>query len=251
MKSLSFALVADLLFYSACAFLAAVGVLRFYGAPLWLALVCAAAIALAVGGIAFLLMYRSRHKKYLTKKEREAREALILHLTLEKPERVRAALLSAYLADGKNAHCEGDTLAVDGVPVVPLFTMEPVSADEIARLLREYGKEPFCVACNSLSADAEKLLSAFGIAATGGDEIYSLFSRTETVPDPLICGEIPRKTAKQKFRRSYSKSNARPFFVSGALLLLMSLFTFFPLYYVIAGSVLLFCAVAVRLFGYA
>ncbi len=251
MKHFRFADLSDLLFYTVCAFVFSLSILRFYEAPLWLSCVCAAAIALSVGAIVFLLLYRSHRKKLLSKKEREEQEALLLHLALEQPERVRAALLAALLADGRAAHCEKDVLSLDGTPLVPLFQMEPVGADEIALLLRKYGKEPFLIACNALSADAEKLLSSFGLKALCGEEVYSLFSRTQTVPSPLICGEIPRKTVRQKLRRSFSKSNARPFFVSGALLLLMSLFTFFPLYYVISGGILLFCAVAVRLFGYA
>ena len=43
--------------------------------------------------------------------------------------------------------------------------------------------------------------------------------------------------------------NAYPFFVSGAGLLLMSLYVFFPVYYLVAGSLLLFAAVLIRTFG--
>lgn len=244
-------MVADLLFYSACAFFLSLGILRFYRVPLPLSLLCAVLIALAAGGFVFLLLYRSRRKRYLNKKERESREALLLHLALEKPENVLRQLLAAYLADKKEARLQEDALLVDGVQTVPLFTMEPVGADEIALLLRRFGKEPFTVLCNALMPEAEKLLASFGVASVQGDGVYALFARTDTLPSPLICGEILRKTVKQKLRRTFSKSNARPFFVSGILLLVMSLFTFFPLYYVISGGILLLCAVTVRLFGYA
>ena len=243
-------MIADILFYSACAFAFLFCILRYYRVPLWLTALSTSLVALAVGGISFLFLYGKRRKKLLTKQEQEACDALLLHLALEKPERVRAALLEAYLADGKSAHCNNDELCVEGVPVVPIFALEPLSADEAATLIRRFGKDPFQIACNSLSAEAEKLLASFGVKVQRKDEIYSLFTRTETTPNPLICGEIPRKTAKQKLRRSFSKSNARPFFVCGLLLLLMSLFTFFPVYYIITGSVLLFCAITVRLLGF-
>lgn len=248
MQRFPFAMWADILFYSACSFVLCLSILRL-AAPLWVALLCAVLIALAAGGVCFLLLSRRRRKRLLTKKEGRAREALLLHLALEKPERVRASLLAAYLADGKNARCEGDALLVDGTAVVPLFTMEPVGADAVASLLRSYGKTPFKIVCNALTAEAEKLLSSFGVEAERGDGVYALFTRTNSVPDPLICGEIPRKTAKQKLRAVFQKSHARPFFVSGVLLLVMSLFAFLPLYYVISGSALLLCAVTVRLFG--
>lgn len=105
--------------------------------------------------------------------------------------------------------------------------------------------------CNALTPEAEKLLLSFGRQAICADEIFALFERTQTTPSPLICGAIPRVTAKQKLRRSFSKKNARPFFVSGLLLLIMSLFTFFPIYYLVTGSILLVSAVCIRAFGYA
>ena len=83
------------------------------------------------------------------------------------------------------------------------------------------------------------------------DEIFSLFERTGTTPERLICGEIPRPKLKARLRRVFSKKNARPFFTGGILLLFMSLFTFFPLYYLITGSILLLSSVFIRVLGYA
>ena len=54
----------------------------------------------------------------------------------------------------------------------------------------------------------------------------------------------------QDVRAAFRKTNARPFLVSGVLLLLMSLFTFFPGYYLIAGAALVLVSLAVRLFGH-
>lgn len=198
-----------------------------------------------------MLLHTKHRKRQLSKKETEEKNALLLHLALERPERVRALLLTAFREDGKAAHCENDELNIDGMITVPSFSMQPVSADDVAKLIRLYGEEPFCIACNALSPESEALLSSFGKKAIRGDEIYALCKRTDTVPEKLICGEIPRRTAKVKFTRAFSKKNARPFFVSGLLLLCMSLFTLFPVYYLITGSVLLLSAVAVRAFGYA
>ncbi len=250
MNKFSFAVLSDILFYAFSAFVLALSLLRFYRAALWLSLLTATLVFFAVGALSALFLLRKRQKKILGKREHDAREALMLHLALEKPERVRAALIAAFLAEEKNAHCEGDVLRVDDLPLIPLFTMEPVGADAVANLIRNFGKD-FSLACNSLTEDAVKLIRTFGIKAQCGDEIYALFTRTGTTPDPLICGEIPRKTGKQKLKSAFSKTNARPFFASGSVLLLMSLFTLFPLYYVISGSILLLCSVVVRLFGYA
>ncbi len=251
MKRFSLADIADVLFYTISAAFVAFGILRYFRLNAWLCLLFSLLFAAAACVGTGLLLSGSRQKKVKGKREKEDRDALLLHLALEKEERVRAALLSALVADGRNANLKGDVLEEDGVLLIPLFTMEPLSADTVAALLRTYGEERFTLLCNGVSAEAEKLLLRFGKGVQKGDEVYSLFARTGTTPNPLICGQLPRRTLKTNLRRSFSKENARPFFVSGLVLLFMSLFTLFPLYYLIAGCVLVVTAVVVRAVGFA
>lgn len=242
-------MIADMLFYGVCAFFLTLCISRYYRMPLGICFALASLITPIVLGISFLLLYRKSCKKFLTKKQLKDRDALLFHLALEKQERVRAALLEAFLADGKDAHCEGDELCVDGRPVVALFSLEPIGADEIAKLIRKFEKREFTVVCKSLTAEAEKLLSSFSLKALREDEVFDLFTRTNKTPNPLICGEVPRKTFRKTMVRAFSKKNAHPFFLSGILLLIMSLFVMFPVYYLTAGAVLLALSIGVRLLG--
>ncbi len=250
MKKFDFPLIADSLFYSACAWLVLVGVFRWLQLPAGVCFSAATLLALALALTLFFLLGARHKRRALSKQEQRTREKLMLHLALERDERVRAALLEALLADGREAHCEGDALAVDGMPLIPIFTMQPVSADAVAQLLKTYSAQPFAVACNALTPEAEQLLTSFSRTAMTGTQIYDLFARTGKLPETYICGEIPRKTVRGKLRRTFSKRNAYPFFVSGAALLVMSLFVLFPVYYLISGSVLLATAIFVRAFGY-
>ena len=251
MKKIDFTLIADVAFYGIAVWFLAIGVLRYYRMQLTLAAILASLIALAVAGIILILFYRSRRRHRLSKKETEARDALLLHFALEKEERVRTALIAAFLADGKRAQAQQDALLVEDAIFVPRFTMQPLSADETARVIRAYGKEKLTILCNSLTPEAEKLSYSFGVKLMRKNEIYDLFTRTQTTPNPLILAELPRKSAKRTFRRIVSKKSARPFFTSGVLLLFMSLFTFFPIYYLISGCVLTVLAIIVRFFGFA
>ena len=250
MKKIDFPMILDIAFYSFSVWIFSLVILRYYRLPVWLCFIVCTLLALATGGIAFLVIYRKHRQIRLSRKEQQKKDALMLHLTLEKAERVRSALLAAFAKDGKDAHCMNDYLQIDGVTAVPLFTMQPVSADAVALILRDFGKEPFLLLCNALSPEAEKLLKDFGRKSMKGAEVYALFEKTGTTPDPLICAEIPRMTARKRIERAFSKKNARPFFVSGLLLLIMSLFTFFPTYYIVTGSVLLLSSVFIRAFGY-
>lgn len=249
MKKVDFPLLADTLFYSVCTWFFALAILRYYKIPLALSVLLSCLFAFAVGGLFFLFAYGRRRKVALGKKEKKEKEALMLHLALDKPENIRKLLLEAFVKDGAEAHCEGDALSVNDAYCVPFFTMQPVSADGVAHLIRE--RAPLSLLCNELTPEAERLLASFDYKATRGDEIYALLSRTDCMPEKLILGDLPRRTAKEKLHRAFSKSNARPFFLSGLALLGMSLFTFFPLYYLITGGILVLTAVAVRFFGYA
>ena len=251
MKKIDFTLIADVAFYGIAVWFLAIGVLRYYRMKLALAAILASLIALAIAGIILILFYHSRRRRRLSKKEAEARDALLLHLALEKEERVYSALMKAFKADGKNAQLQNDALLVEDTLCVHRFTMQPLSADETARIIRAYGKEKLTILCNALSPEAEKLAHSFGVKLMRRNEIYDLFTRTQTTPEPLILAELPRKSAKRTFRRIISKKSARPFFTSGVLLLFMSLFTFFPIYYLISGCVLTSLAIIVRFFGFA
>ncbi len=251
MRKIDLPLICDVLFYGACAFFLSVGILRFYRVPMAISLLCAVLFALAAGGIAFLILYSKRKKYALSKAERARKEGLMLHLALEQKGRVLEALQRAYAADGRQTEIGDGCLTEGEKRWVVLFTMQPVSADAVAEMLRSYGGSAFGLLCNELTPEAEKLMRSFGKDAVTGDEVFALFERTGTTPSPLICGDLPRPKLRARLKRSFSKRNAKPFFVSGMLLLVMSLFTFFPLYYLISGSILLLTAVAVRAFGYA
>lgn len=241
----------DLAFYSVSAWFLSAGILRYFRVPLALSLLCATLIALAVGGICALLLFSRGKKRYLDKTQKENKEKLMLHLALERDERIKKLLEHAYALDGKQAEAGEDAVKVDGENIVPLFRMQPLTADAVAAILRKFGEEPFVLACNELTPEAEKLLLSFGRTAVTGDAVFDLFERTGATPEKLICGEIPRVKGRAKLRRAFSKKNARPFFTGGILLLFMSLFTVFPIYYLISGCILLSSAVCVRILGYA
>lgn len=251
MKKIDFPLIADTLFYAAAIFLLTLGLLRYFAAPLALSLSCAALLGLAAGALCFFFSYLLHGKRAVTKKEQAERDALMLHLALEKGERVRALLLESLLACDKEAYLKDDALVCEDKIIIPLFCMEPVSADAVANILRKYREEPFCIACKDLTPEAEKLLLSFSKEAMRADDIYNAVKAGGKYPQKLICSDIPRKNVKTRLRATFSKKNARPFFVSGLLLLIMSLFVLFPVYYLVTGAALMITAVLVRAVGYA
>ena len=241
---------ADALFYGASAALLSFCALRYFEATVAIAAAVSILLALAVGLVVFLLESRTRTKKYLSAKQREECDAVLMHLALAPPEDVRSLLTAALHKEDRNAELKNEMLYVDGKPTELLFRMEPASADTLARLIQRRGAE-FVLYCNKLSPSAEELVRRFPIEIVRGEEVYDLLSRTESIPEKLLGAAPPRKKHREKLRAIFKKSNARPFFVSGALLLTMSLFTIFPVWYLAAGSALLLLSAGLRLLALA
>ena len=235
---------ADAVFYAACTFLPILCILRYFGAPVWLSILAAGALAICVGLAVFLLESRTRGKRLLSARQARERDALLFHLALAPPGETEELLQRAHKKEQQTEQTSGHPPANDA-PVEFLFTLEPLSADRLASLIRARG-EQFTLFCSELSPAAEKLTKTFPITVIRGDEVYRLLSETGELPERFL-GTTPRPSRRERLRTLFTRNSAKPFFVSGALLLLMSLFTIFPVYYLTAGSLLLLLSIGLRI----
>lgn len=166
----------------------------------------------------------------------------MLHLALS-DEKSNQALLSPLLTKEKTEQPEQK--------IFLLFCMQPLSADEIASGIKRTGGKSFTVYCNELSPQARELCERFLIKVTDGTQIYAKLKAENALPEKYVCGERQKNTFRRRLKICFRKSNSRSFFLSGTALLLLSFFAFFPLYYLISGSLLLLAALFIRIFGYA
>lgn len=236
MKKIDLPLWSDTLFFFICIWLTTLCLFRYYRLPLWVALILCTLCAIALTALFFFILYRKRRKKLLSGRDREEKEKLMLHLALSS-EKSNRALLSPIL----------ETEETDFL----FFTMQPLSADEIAGAIKKTEGKAFTVYCNELSPQAKELCERFMITTTDGTKIYTQLKEANALPEKYICGEKQKKTVGRTLRICFQKKNSRSFFVSGAALLLLSLFSFFPVYYIVGGSMLLIAALCIRIFGYA
>lgn len=235
---------ADAIFYAACTFLPILCILRYFGAPVWLSILAAGALAACVGLAVFLLESRTRGKRLLSARQARERDALLFHLALAPPEETEELLRRAHKKAQQTEQTSGQTPANDAA-IEFLFTLEPLSADRLASLIRTRG-ERFTLFCSELSPAAEKLTKTFPITVIRRDEVYRMLNETGELPERFL-GTTPRPSRRERLRTLFTRNSAKPFFVSGALLLLMSLFTIFPVYYLTAGSLLLLLSIGLRI----
>lgn len=237
MKKIDIPLFADTVFFFACSWLLSLCILRYFRIRMWLALILCTVLSLSVGATVFLLLYKSRKKKFLLAQDREEKDKLMLHLALSSLEENKK-LFAPVLNKGERTYL--------------LFSMQPLSADTLAEKIRRCPKDQrFTVFCNTLSPEARKLCEDFGITAVEGGEVYAKLKAANGLPQTYICAEKKKRGVKEKLKVSFHKKNSRSFFFSGAALLILSLFSFFPVYYIISGCLLVLTAIVVRIFGYA
>ena len=80
-------------------------------------------------------------------------------------------------------------------------------------------------------------------------EFFPVLKQTESIPDG---GFIPKKQKlgiKQLIIATFDRKRAKTFTIYGIVLIIMSKFVFFPLWYIISGSIFLIYALAVKFFA--
>ncbi len=236
MKKIDFTLWSDTAFFFVGSWLISLCILRYYRVTMWLAIILCTLIALCFSAGLFFLIYRNKKKKFLLKQDREEKEKLMLHLALSSTESNKK-LFAPILEEQKT---------------YLLFSMQPLSADTVAEKIRKSKNgEVFSIFCNTLSPEAKNLCDTFCISVVEGTEVYAKLKKKNLLPEKYLCGERKRRGVKEKIKLGFQKKNSRSFFFGGAALLILSLFSFFPLYYVISGCILTLTGLIVRIFGYA
>ena len=252
MKRLDVPLWTDTLFLGGCTALFFLCIFRF-SMGLFAALAAALAAGGAAGTLYFLGMQRRRRKKADTRAARREVERLAFHLAMDAPEhnerRIADSLNAAREEGAEQYRPAGDgRVCGNGETYFLRFRFEKVTADALCPVCRAEGDKKYVLA-GGFTDEAEKLAASFDITLKGAEGVYDLVQAGGKLPERYIEPPSPRTGLRQSLRRRVRRRAWKGYLFSGAFLLLFSLLAVFPVYYVVAGSLLLAAAVAVRFFG--
>lgn len=118
------------------------------------------------------------------------------------------------------------------------FKMHPLTEDDIAKIIKRKGDKKVLY-CNSVSPEAERLSKNFAIELRTLEELYGDLKEKELLPEKYVFEDAPKTKFIVKIKSRFTRKLCAPLFWSGAVLLGLSYFTFFPIYYIISGSILL------------
>ncbi|MBE7068577.1 MAG: hypothetical protein E7381_04670 [Clostridiales bacterium] len=211
-----------------------------------LCLLCGTLSAMGVG----TLLQAKRKTLFLKQSEESQKERLLTHLALLSDEQKTNYFQEIFSREGEVKRFSRLRLATQNAFYFLYFRFSPVTADEVASVSRLKTAQDKVLLCNRIDEGAVELCAKLNIRLQTGESVYKRIKEANALPQTYLGEEQKESKRKRRIRFCFAKSNAKRFFIGGALILLTSLFTPFPYYYFITGSILLVVALLIRIFGY-
>lgn len=253
MKNISMkksAFISDIIFAFFTVFLFTICLFRYYRISLIVAFLLALLCGILASGACAAFLQNKRKYHFLKKSEEAVKDKFSLHLVLLSDEQ-KTELFQKILSTeeiparrvGKLRLCTHNTF------YFLKFTLAPVCADDVAVFARLKTNKQKILLCLQIDDSARALCKQLQINVNTAQDVYVLAKSKDALPEHFLGDENTSQKTHRKIRLWCSKSNARRFLVSGALILLTSFLTPFSYYYIVMGSLLFLAAAFVRIFG--
>lgn len=239
MRRINLPLILDTLFAAFCAFLLFFTALRYYTRNAYLALGFAIAAFLLFGALSYLYISKKQNKKLLISRDEKQKKLLSLHLSLSSDESVSKLLAECLKRNDETFEIKNGTIVIGNCTYFYNFKMQPISEDDVAKVIKINCDGEKVILCNRISAEAMILCESFLIEVKQIDYVYNLLKEKQLLPEKYVYEGQKKPGIFKKIKARFSRKICAPLFWSGLALLVLSYFTFFPLYYIISGGIML------------
>ena len=236
MRRLNLPLVLDTVFAGICAFLLFFTSVRFYTKSAVLGLIFGITALLLFGALAYVYISRKQNKKLLLSRDEKNKKLLALHLSLSSDAYIKTLFKSLF---GEGARISGQKVLFGERANFFNFKMQPLTEDDVARVIKYRFDGKKRIYCAKISPEAAALAANFLIELTDIDGVYYALKEKELLPEKYVYEGAQKVKFFQKVKSRFNRRLAAPLFWSGAGLLALSYFTFFPIYYIVSGSIML------------
>jgi len=235
----------DLLFYAACAFLISFTALRFALKSVVGALILSAFIALFITAVLAVLTQKRIIRRQQIKLDDGECKNLCVYLSLAAGDLTESLFLSAL----DDAFADGDVIFDSAHAYVFRFKIAPIDSDDIAAALKLKTELERVVLCCRAGDSAKAFAGDFGVQVWEIEKIYSLLKNKNLLPKEYPHMAKAKRARLERLKKRFNRKLCPSLFFSGFFLLAFSFFTFYPLYYVIFGSVVILLSCACLFFS--
>jgi len=239
MRKINLPLILDTAFTAVVSFLLFFTAIRFYTKSAVIGLIFGIAAFVLFGMLAFLYISRKQNKSLLISRDEKQKKLLSLHLSLSSDDYVKDLMKKCL---GEDAKIRGKRVICGGKEYYFYFKMQPLSEDEVAQVIKRKTENEKVIFCTKTSVETVMLAESFNIKITCIDEIYSLLKSKELLPEKYVYDDAQKIGLFKRIKARFSRKLCAPLFWSGAALLALSYFTFYPIYYIISGGLMLILA---------
>lgn len=248
MRRLNLPLILDTIFAALCAFLLFFTAMRYYTKSAAIALTFAIFACILFGALSFLYISKKQNKKLLLSRDEKNKKLLSLHLSLSSDEYI-CGLFEKCLSDGSETEIKGGKIFTADSVYFFNFKMQPLSEDDIAKIIRYSSDNKKIIFCSKISAEAALLCENFLIEIRNIDGVYKLLKENGLLPEKYVYEGAKKISVFKKIKARFNRKLSAPLFWSGAGLLFLSYFTFFPVYYIISGGIMLILSAVALVFN--
>ena len=160
-------------------------------------------------------------------------------------------LKELYLIKGEKVEAFSDRLSVVSLSeeIFPIIKLEPLSVLEVLGLIKKT-KENFItsILVVTLSEELETLVKEMNLNVKflKVEEMYLLYKKYgENIKLPNIV-KIKENKLSNYYKKIFTKKQSKKFLFSGIIITISSIFSFYPLYYIIFGGILMITSVLLR-----
>ncbi|MCI9407302.1 MAG: hypothetical protein HFK06_02990 [Clostridia bacterium] len=235
MRKINLPLVLDTIFAGLCAFLLFFTAIRYYTRSVYIALAFGICACLLFGCLSFIYISRKQNKKLLIARDEKQKKLLSLHLSLSSDEYI-CDLFQKCMTD---AEIKGGKVFSEESAYFFEFKMQPITEDDVAKVIKYKCEENKVIYCCRISAEAAALAENFLIDIKQIDYVYSLLKEKDLLPEKYVYEGAKKISVWKRIKTRFSRKLCAPLFWSGLALLALSYFTFFPVYYIISGGIML------------
>lgn len=254
MKKSKLVLINDTIFVFFSATLFILVALRFFSVGLAPSIV----LALTCGGSFSAIFYISRRKKYalynLGKAEEEDMNQRIAQLCLSSPDELKEYFAKLFEKMDLDAEVRdyGFYLPNRNLAVAFGFSFLETQERYIIELYKRVGRgENLLVFGNNFSNELYSLFNRFGgrISLCCGAKLYAIMKKYDCFPEIKQKLELKKPRFSELLKLCFDKRRAPTFLLYGAMLMLFSLFVFYPVYYLTVGGLFVIYAIICKFFG--
>ena len=248
MKRLNLPLILDTVFAGVCAFLLFFTAVRFYTKSAAAGLIFGISALFLFGALAYVYISRKQNKNLLLSRDEKNKKLLSLHLSLSTDTYIKKLFKSLF---GEGARISGQKVLYGETANFFNFKMQPLSEDDVARVIKYRFDGKKRIFCAKASPEAAALAANFLIEITGIDGVYSALKDKELLPEKYVYEGAKKIKFFDRIKARFNRRLAAPLFWSGLGLLFLSYFTFFPIYYIVSGSIMLILSAVSLVFSHA